>query len=111
MTDRLKTGIWVQALIRRCAVENVPALVVRRGDDTGGIVLVKVNRLDGTCTVYSPARAGDGSRLWLKGTGPSPVGEADADAYIGRQRSIDPDLWVVEIEDRLGRHFLLDPVE
>lgn len=107
---RLKAEIWVKALIRRCEVGGASAMVVRRGDATSGIVLVKVNSLDRTAKVYTPARAGDGSLIWLAGTGPAPVAESDADAYIERQRKFDPDLWVVEIEDREGRHFLQEPV-
>jgi len=108
---RLKAEIWVKALIRRCGAENVPAMVVRRGDDTSGTVLVKVNGLDGTAQVYSRARRGDGTPVWVPGTGKAPAGESEADAYIERQRSFDPDLWVVEIEDRERRHFLQEPVE
>ena len=85
-------------------------MVVRRGDDQAGTVLVKVNRLDGTCTVYAPSWGLDGTRQWLKSTGEIPVAEAGADAYIERQRAVDPDLWVIEIEDRAGRHFLVEPV-
>ncbi len=107
---RLKAEIWVKALIRRCEVAGAQAMVVRRGDAAAGIVLVKVNRLDRTASVYSPARAGDGSLVWLPATGDGPVPEPDADAYIARQRKFDPDLWVVEIEDRDGRHFLQEPL-
>jgi len=107
---RLKAEIWVKALIRRCEVEGAAAMVVARGDATSGVVLVKVNSLDGLTRVFSPARAGDGSFQWLSGTGVEPVAEVEADAYIARQRKFDPDLWVVEIEDRAGRHFLQEPV-
>lgn len=108
---RLKTDIWVKALIRRCSVDAVFAVVVRRGDNTSGSTLLKVNRLNGSAYVLTPARQTSGEGIWMRGTGPQDVSEADADAYIARSVSFDPDLWVIEIEDREGRHFLLDAVE
>jgi len=111
MEPRLKSGIWVRALIRRCAVEAVPALVVRKGDETAGGVFVKVNRLDGLADVFSPSRKGDGTKVWMRATGEAPVSEADADAYVERQAKYDPDIWVIEIEDRDGRHFLGEEVD
>ena len=35
--------------------------------------------------------------------------EAEVDAAIGKQRGFDPDLWVIEVEDRAGRHLLDEP--
>ena len=110
MEPRLKAEIWVKAHIRRCWSAEVPAMVVRRGDETAGTVLLKLNRLDGSCIVLAPARQPDGSRMWLQATGPEPVPEADGDAYIARELRRDPDLWVIVIEDRAGRHFLDVPV-
>ena len=37
--------------------------------------------------------------------------ETDLDRYIERAIRIDPDIWVVEVEDKDGRHFLTEPVE
>ena len=34
--------------------------------------------------------------------------EAEANGYLARQREFDPDLWIIEVEDRAGRHFLGD---
>ena len=111
MTARLKAGIWVRAHIRRCEVAGAAAFVVVKGDETAGAVLIKVNRLGGGCEVFAPSTGLDGERRWAAGTGAAPVDEPEADAYIARQRGYDPDLWVIEIEDRDGRHFLDDPVD
>lgn len=111
MQPRLTAEIWVKAHIRRCAVADIPAFVARHGDDTAGSVLVKVNRLEAGCTVFTPANRGDGERIWLRATGADPVPEAEAEAYIARQLRTDPDIWVLEIEDRAGRHLLDEPIE
>lgn len=104
MTEpRLKTEIWVKACVRRASVENIALAVVKRGDPDGGAVLVKLNRHAEGCVVYAETRTANGARAWHKGTGAAPVPEAEADAYIARNRRIDPDLWVIEIEDRQGR--------
>lgn len=108
---RLKTEIWVSALLKRCFAGGAFAAVVRRGDNTSGTVLIKVNQLNGSTCVLTLARQVSGAGIWMRGTGPEAVDEPVADAYINRSVSFDPDLWVIEIEDRDGRHFLLDDVE
>lgn len=110
MEPRLKAEIWVKAHIRRCAAVNIPAVVVRRGDDTAGTVLIKLNRFEHGCTVYTPSYGQNGERIWMRGTGDDPVPEAEADAYIARQTGYDPDIWVLEVEDRDGRHLLDEPI-
>ena len=106
----LSTDIWVSALIRRAEIGGAFAVVARKGDTRAGSVLVKVlNRGDGTARLYSEATRMEGDRVWMRPT-PSDQ-EPDLDRYIERALKIDPDLWVVEIEDREGRHFLTEPVE
>mgnify|MGYP003763648231 CR=1 FL=1 len=106
----LSTDIWVAALIRRVELAGAFAVVARKGDARAGSVLVKVlHRGDGTTRLYSEATRGDGERVWIRPA--LSEDEADLDRYIERALRIDPDLWVVEIEDREGRHFLTEPVE
>lgn len=106
----LSTDIWVGALIRRVEIGGGFAVVVRKGDPRAGAVLVKVlNRTDGTARLYSEATRGDGERVWMQPQASEQ--EPDLDRYIERAVRIDPDVWVVEIEDREGRHFLVEPVE
>ena len=107
---RLKSGIWVSAYLRRCAVENVPAIVVRRGHDEAGAIFVAVDRLDGTLNLYEPAPAGisgtDTERFWVPCFEGDARDEETVNAYLERQAEFDPDLWVIAVEDKQGRHFL-----
>jgi hypothetical protein len=109
---RLRTEFWVKAYIRRCAVEGASAVVVHHGDDDAGAIFIKVDRLDGTCLVFGPAPAGldgaDSDRRWISLLSPAGAETAQADSYIERQAKFDSDLWLVEVEDRKGRHFLDD---
>lgn len=106
----LSTDIWVGALIRRAELAGAFAVVARKGDPRAGAVLVKVlDRRSGTARLYSEATKGDGERVWMQPV-PSQA-EAELDAYIERSRRIDPDIWVVEIDDAEGRHFLTEAVE
>ena len=108
----LKTEIWASALIRRAGIAGAFAGVTRKGDTDAGAVLVKVATLDGKARLYTPARNGDGDRIWLDlSSGSLGDAEADVDAYVRKRADKDPDLWVIEIEDKQGRHFLLEPVD
>jgi hypothetical protein len=84
--------------------------VIRKGDARGGAVLVKVaDRRAGVFRLYAETVRGDGARLWIEPV--ASVEEADLDAYASRAARIDPDIWVVEIDDVQGRHFLTEAVE
>lgn len=106
----LSTDVWVAALIRRAELGGAFAVVVRKGDARAGAVLVKVlNRGDGRARLYAEATRMDGDRVWMQPARSEE--ETELDRYIERAARIDPDVWVVEIEDRQGRHFLTEPVE
>ena len=103
---RLTSRFWIDAYLARLRFQDIPAFVVAHGDDTGGAVLVKLSTLDGRAMVFQ--RSFDlmsGERKWVE---LSSGAEAEVDDAISRQRSFDPDLWVIEVEDRQGRHLLGD---
>ena len=112
MTEpRLKTSIWVSALIRRAELSGASAFVARKGEPDSGAVIVKFALLDGTARVWSSSYGRDGQRRWVHATGAALVSDADAEAYVARARARDSDLWVVEIEDKHGRDFLTEEKE
>ncbi|MCV3271572.1 DUF1491 family protein [Roseobacter sinensis] len=104
---RLTARFWIDAYLTRLRGLDIPAFIVARGDDDAGSVLVKLNRLDGQATIYHRSyNLMEDTRSWSileQGS------EAEVDACIHRQRKNDPDVWVIEVEDRQGRHMLDQP--
>ena len=114
---RLKSGIWVAAYVRRCHVEGAFAAVRRRGAEEAGAIFIKLNRLDGTGVLYGPAPqavfddAQPASRLFTVIAGrDGTAADAEIEARLVREIRYDPDVWIVEVEDRAGRNFLDDAV-
>ncbi len=107
MEFRLKTDIWVSALLRRAMGAGAFAVVAQKGDRDAGTVLVSVRANDGAVRLYQAVTNMDGERIWHEG---APQNARDVDAAISKRSLRDSDLWVVEIDDREGRHFLTEPV-
>jgi hypothetical protein len=97
MDPRVKAGIWVQMAMRLSDIAGRPAVVIRKGDADAGGVLCLLRGREGI-VVLSQVRDAEGRAAWLRATGPAPVEEPAADAYVARQTARDPDLWVVEFE-------------
>ena len=108
---RLKSSIWVAAYLRRCQIEGIFGAVRRRGAEEAGAVFVKVGLLDGKAMLYVPApqTVYDDSRpierIFMP-TSPEPMPEASVEERLVKEIRFDPDAWIVETEDRAGRHFL-----
>ncbi|MGC3938404.1 DUF1491 family protein [Roseobacter sp. EG26] len=101
---RLTARFWIDAYLARLRVHDIPAFIVAHGDDTAGSILVKVNKLDGQATVYHRSyNLMEDTREWsILEQGD----DVEVDASVNRQRGFDPDIWVIEVEDRQGRHLL-----
>jgi hypothetical protein len=109
---RLKSAIWVAAYVRRCHLEGAFAAVRRRGAEEAGAIFIKVSRLDGTAALFGPApqsafeEARPGERRFVSVMPAGFAPESEVEKRLVREREFDSDLWIVEIEDRGGRHFL-----
>lgn len=105
MSDALlPTGLWVDAHLRQMTLACIPYYVAQKGAYASGTVLLKINLLNGLCRVLSQIRGINGELGWMKALKDEHVAESDADAYIRRAINRDPDLWVIEIEDRSGQN-------
>lgn len=105
--SRLTSEFWVRAYLRRLQLADIAAYLAQKGDPHAGAVLVKLATLDGQAVVFQ--RSFDlmsGERSWVV---MSEGAEGEVDAALQRQRARDPDLWIIEVEDRQGRHLLDEP--
>jgi hypothetical protein len=107
---RLRSDIWVSAYLRRCSVEGAYAVLRRRGAAEAGAIFVKIDPLDGTAILFGPAPQSelkDGEdRVFTTLHKEARIEPGDAEQRLSREMSYDPDLWIVEVEDRQGRCFL-----
>jgi hypothetical protein len=109
---RLKSALWVAAYLRRCQVEGVSAVVRRRGAEEAGAIFVRVDRLNGTSDLFGPApqsafnAAPGAERAFSASLDEQPAPDASIETYLAREIRFDPDIWIVEVEDRNGRNFL-----
>ncbi len=104
MLPRLTSDLWVSAYLARLRLAGLPAYVTARGDATAGAVIVKLATLDGQARAFQRSfDFGRDARVWVT---LAEGAEAEVDALLARQRARDPDLWLIELEDRHGRTLL-----
>lgn len=103
---RIPAYLWIESEIRRLQSEGHGVYVTARGDKTGGIVLQKISGMNGQCRLLIQQRDLEGKLGWIDALGVDIVTEREADAYIKRACGRDPDLWVIEIEDREMRNLM-----
>ncbi|MCA8868694.1 MAG: DUF1491 family protein [Rhodobacteraceae bacterium] len=103
---RLTSEFWVAAYLRRLQLANIPAFVTAKGNATAGNIMVKLNTLDGRAQAFQRSYDAEGGRIWML---LSEGDDKDVDASLNRQRGFDRDIWIIEVEDRNGRHLLDEP--
>jgi hypothetical protein len=107
MPREIPTHLWVSALLRRAGLAGAFATVAHRGDSERGDVVIKVTTERGKARLYAPAFDPEGPSAFERLAAET---EAEVDQLIARRLKADRDLWVIEIEDREGRHFLVEKV-
>ncbi|MGH6854250.1 MAG: DUF1491 family protein [Aestuariivirga sp.] len=102
---RLKSGIWIGAFLRRWQAQGYFGAVVRKGAAEAGAIYVIINHLDGTFHLFGPAPGPaydeEGERRWFEELA-FPASQDAIDRLMSRRAKADPDIWIVEIEDRTG---------
>jgi hypothetical protein len=107
---RLRSDIFVAAYVRRCNGENAFAVVRRKGAAEAGVIFVKIDRLDGRADLYGPApqsafEEARPERLFVKLTADE-ASAGDVEEKLAKEMRFDPDIWIIEVDDRSGNHRL-----
>lgn len=97
---QLPTHLYVDAQLAPLNAQGIYYYIQQRGEAQSGTILLKLNNLRGQCALLTQQRDFDGVMQWINAMKQESVEERDADAYIQRAIARDPDLWVIEIEDR-----------
>ena len=109
---RVTSAIWVSALIRRAQAGGAFATLLNKGATEAGAVFLVANDMQGQLSFYGPAPQSDYTSEGAMDRQFECIMETtsaeDIEQKIARERAFDPDIWVVEIEDRQGRIFLVD---
>ncbi len=104
MRPRLKSGIWVSALLRRAQAEGAFATVLRKGDEQAGITLIIIRNGE-SLSLYAPERDFSGDRLWWRS---DMADQTELDSRLNRRVDEDPDIWIVEIETTANPETLIE---
>jgi hypothetical protein len=107
---RLRSDIWVSAYVRRCEIEGAFAVLRRRGAAEAGAIFIKIDCLDGTALLFGPAAQSEinegTDRSFTLLHREDRIDPLMAEEKLKREIAFDPDVWIVEVDDRQGRCFL-----
>ncbi|MDY0030022.1 MAG: DUF1491 family protein [Pseudobdellovibrionaceae bacterium] len=101
---RLPTSVWLDAHLRRLNVEGKSYYIVNKGAFASGTILLKIALLESNARLLTQVRNMDGELCWMAALREETMPEQQVDDYIRRAIDRDPDVWVIEIEDRLGEN-------
>lgn len=104
MAENLPSGLYVDAVLRQCDLNCVPYYIIQKGNHGSGLVMVKISQLDGTAALYMQERDFMTDKLEWITVYDDPVPEGQADEYCRRAMDMDPDVWIIEFEDRSGKN-------
>lgn len=110
MTERLATGVWAGALVRRVHAAGGFATIIHKGDETAGAVVLLFRRRDGSCAALTRVAQKRGGHAWMINLDQPQDRLEIINQFLDKQRSYDPDLWIIELDIADPERFIDEPV-
>ena len=98
----LTTQTFVDGVLAAANKSMVTCVLEERGSAESGAILVRLDQPDGTCRIETRVAGMDGGYEWQDITGDAPLDAEAAKERIGREKSFDPDLWVIAVDASLS---------
>ena len=85
-------------------------MIARKGASEAGAVFIRILIQDDQVRLLGPQPGAtynaSGDRNWHSVFGAEPVCAQQADEYLSKQIGYDPDIWIIDIDDRTGTALL-----
>ena len=105
---RVRTDMLVSAVLRQASAELVDCVMLRRGNAEAGAILLHIDALDGRHQLLARVLDFDGNYSWRPvvagGDGSCWAARETVEARLAREMDIDPDAFVLAVQDRQGRN-------
>ena len=108
---RLRSDIWIAGYLRRVMAAGAFVAVRKKGVPEGGTIFLRIDHLDGQNQLYGPPPPSstdedDGGRTFARLHAAETIDTPAVETRLAKEMRFDPDLWIVEVEDRKQRTFL-----
>lgn len=103
MAPRVTSEFWVSAYKQVLEAQAIPLFIIKKGNAAAGAIIVRISDLQGKSKIFGQSFDVDGDRRWVELAAGK---DAEMDTVILRQKKVDSDLWILEVETRHGNHYL-----
>ena len=103
MAPRVTSEFWVSAYKQVLEAQAIPLFIIKKGNAAAGAIIVRISDLQGKSKIFGQSFDMEGDRRWVE----LAAGKDDEmETVILRQKKVDSDLWILEVETRHGNHYL-----
>jgi hypothetical protein len=95
---RLTSRLLVDALVRQVQQAGGFAIMLQRGNDQAGTVILECRHRDNDALILEKSSDFDGNAHWRRIAAPNAALANWPDEYRARRVAADPDLWWIELD-------------
>lgn len=104
MKNRLRSDIWIDAIRKQAEKQQAFVHIVKRGNKSAGAIFIIVHNLQNNYSLYAPTPSESENRQFTciidNGL------EKNCLEKLNNEKQFDPDIWIIEIEHKLGNEII-----